>query len=258
MEKPPKLRKVVTSSLKTVANGYSYARHLVQGNRILGDMSWMRDGTRPVILVHGFLGTRGTMQPMTRRLRSDGRVVFSYSFGTFQTRSLRNSSEGLAQHVRRICEELDIDKVDLVGFSMGGLVAMHAVKFLSAHTHVDKLVTLGSPFQGSPLAYPGVALFGAFSPSVWQVVPNSRFLRELATAPMPDGVAFRQIHGSMDFFAPPPGPLPGVGPRDYLILPGGHSTLAVADHVFEAVKEFLDADVPVDTIDTPALHPAAE
>jgi esterase/lipase len=54
-------------------------------------MSWVQPGTRPVLLVHGFLGTRGTMQPLTRRFQADGRVVFSYHHGTFQLGSLRSS-----------------------------------------------------------------------------------------------------------------------------------------------------------------------
>jgi hypothetical protein len=51
----------------------------------------------------------------------------------------------------------------------------------------------------------------------------------------------RQVHATVDFFCPPPGPINGVPPRDYVLLPGGHSSLVVAPHVYEAVREFLEA-----------------
>lgn len=230
------------TAVNTVVHGVDYARHLAKGNRVAGEMSWVREGAPPVVLVHGFLGTRGTMLPMTRRFQADGRVCFSYAYGTFQTASLRRSAEGFVGHVRRICEEFGVDKVDVVGFSMGGLVTMHALKFLQAQQWIRRVVTLGTPFGGTWVGLAGVATMGAISPSVWQVLPGSRFLRELNEAPLPEGVPVRQIHGTVDGMVPAPGPIGGVQPRDYLILPGGHSSLVVAEHVYEATREFLDLE----------------
>ena len=62
----------------------AYARHLARGNHFAGDMSWTKPGSPPVVLAHGFMGTRGTMIPLTQRFQADGRVVFSYHHGTFQ------------------------------------------------------------------------------------------------------------------------------------------------------------------------------
>ena len=203
----------------------------------------MREGTRPVILVHGFLGTRGTMQPLTRKLQGDGRVVYSYHHGTFQLQSLRKSARALRDHAKKIVEELGVDRVDVVGFSMGGLVAMHTLKFLQGDRYIRRLVTLGSPFRGTWLAAAGVATIGLISPSVWQVMPHSPFLNRLRTAPMPAGVRVRQIHARHDALCPAPGPLDGVDPeRDYIMLPGGHSTLVVARHVYPRIREFIDAE----------------
>ena len=63
---------------------------------LLGDPEWITrpDGTRlharrvgegpDVLLAHGFMGTRGTMIPLTQRFQADGRVVFSYHHGTYR------------------------------------------------------------------------------------------------------------------------------------------------------------------------------
>ncbi len=229
----------VQTAVDTIAHGVDYTRHLVRGNRIPMERAVVQADAPPVILVHGFLGTRGTMLPLTRRLQQEGRAVFTYSHGTFQTASLRRSAMLLARRIRKICEDLNVSHVDVIGFSMGGLVALHAIKFMQSDRHVRRLVTLGSPFDGTWIALAGIATLGAVSPSVWQVLPGSRFLRELKDAPTPPNVKIRQIHGNSDTIAPVPARLDSVASRDCLVLPGGHSTLVVADYAYEAIQEFI-------------------
>ncbi len=207
-------------------------------------MTWVKEGTPPVILVHGFLGTRGTMVPLTRRLQADGLIVFSHAHGTFNMASIRASAEGLMSQIRQICDELEVPRVDVVGFSMGGLIALHAIKFLQGHQHVRRLCTLGTPFMGSWVSLAGIACIGALCPSVWQIVPGSTFLAELHGPPIPACVRVRQIHASQDAFVPVRGRLEGVRREDYLVLPGGHSSLVVAEHFYAAVHDFIAADEP--------------
>jgi pimeloyl-ACP methyl ester carboxylesterase len=250
------IRDRVRDAVDTVAHGYDYTRHLVRGNRIRGDLSRPREGLPPVVLVHGFLGTRGTMLPMTRRFQANGRVVFSYHYGTFNTQSIRASSQALLRDLRKIVDELEVEEVDMVGFSMGGLIALHAVKFLQAHMYVRRLVTLGTPVDGTWVAVAGIAALGAISPSAWQLLPGSPFMEELRSAPMHPSVRVRQIHASNDAFVPRTTPLAEVPHEDYLILPGGHSSLVVAPHFYEAVAEFFDRPEPeVLKAETPALPP---
>jgi pimeloyl-ACP methyl ester carboxylesterase len=234
----------VRGAIDTVTHGVDYTRHWAHGNRVTGEMSWIRSGAPPVVLVHGFLGTRGTMVPMTRRLREDGRVVFSYAYGTFNLDSIRASAQRLTGQLRQIVDRLGAPCVDMVGFSQGGLIALHAIKFMQAHRFVRRVATLGSPLRGTRVALAGVATLGMLSPSVWQMLPGSSFLSDLRSAPLPPGVRMRQIHAASDAFVPAPGPIEGVAASDYILLPGGHSSLVVAPHFFEAVREFLDAELP--------------
>lgn len=236
-----RLKNRVRDAVDTVVHGFDYGKHLAQGNKVRVDMAWTRPDARPVVLVHGFMGTRGTMLPMTRRFQQDGRVVFSYAYGTFNFASLRRSAEDLAAQLRRICEELDVPSVDLVGYSMGGLISLHAVKFLQGHRYVDNLVMMGSPLRGTWVGLAGIATVGAVSPSVWQVLPGSAFLEDLLAAPVPEGVRLCQIHGTSDALCPPPGPIEGVAPRNYVMLPGGHSSLVVAEPFYVACRDFLEA-----------------
>ena len=238
-----RLENRVRSAMLGVTHHLEYGRHLVRGNKFTVDMTWTQPEQPPVVLVHGFLGTRGTMLPLTRRFQQDGRVVFSYAYGTFNMGSIRSSAEKLAGHLKAICEKLDLERVDLVGYSMGGLISLHALKFLQADRYVRNLVMMGSPLAGTWVGLAGVAAMGAISPSVWQILPGSAFLEDLLVAPAPANVRMRQIHAASDALCPPPGPIEGVSPRDYIMLPGGHSSLVVAEHFYEACREFLDVDL---------------
>jgi len=235
-----RLKDRVRGAVNTVVHGYEYGRHLVRGNKVSADMSWTRPDVPPVVLVHGFMGTRGTMLPLTRRFQRDGRVVFSYAYGTLNLASIRRSAEDLASQLRGICEKLEVDRVDVVGYSMGGLIGLHAVKFLQGQNYIRNLVMMGSPLRGTWVGLAGVATCGAFSPSVWQVLPGSAFLEDLLSAPVPAGVRLRQIHAASDAFCPPPGPIEGVAARDYIMLAGGHSSLVVAAHFYDACCEFFE------------------
>jgi pimeloyl-ACP methyl ester carboxylesterase len=237
-----RLKNRVRDAVDTVTHGYEYSRHLMRGNKVGVEMSWTRPEVSPVVLVHGFLGTRGTMLPLTRRFQADGRVVFSYAYGTFNLGSIRRSAEDLTNHLRSICEKLDVERLDVIGYSMGGLIALHSVKFLSGHRYVRNLVMMGSPLRGTWVSLAGVATVGAISPSVWQILPGSPFLEDLHRAPAPENVRMRQIHAVSDALCPPPGPIEGVAARDYIMLPGGHSSLVVADPFYQACREFLDGD----------------
>jgi pimeloyl-ACP methyl ester carboxylesterase len=243
------LKNRVRGAINTVVHGYEYGRHLVQGNKVSVDMSWTQPGAPPVVLVHGFMGTRGTMLPLTRRFQRDGRVVFSYAYGTFNFASIRRSAEDLTRHLRAICEKLEVDRVDVVGFSMGGLIGLHSIKFMQGHHFIRNLVMMGSPLRGTWVGLAGVATVGAISPSVWQVLPGSPFLEDLLQAPVPESVRLRQIHAASDAFCPPPGPIQGVAPRDYVMLPGGHSSLVVAEPFYLACRDFFEGGVEAELAD---------
>ena len=206
-------------------------------------MSWAQPGKPPVILCHGFLGTRGTMLPMTKRFQADGRVVFSYHHGAFQTRSLRSSAHGLLDQLERLQNELGVEQFDVVGFSMGGLVSLHAVKFLQASRLVRRLALLGAPVEGTWVGLAGAAVIGAVSQSVWQVLQMSPFLKDLRDAPLPDGLPVRMIQASDDGLCPLARPLKGVDAENYyIVMPGGHSSLVVSRPFYAKTREFFDRE----------------
>src|SRR5262245_40351082 len=159
----------------------AYVRHLMRGNRISRRQffEYVDAQHPPVLLLHGFLGTRGSMFMLERRLARDGLCVFSFNLGSFNTRDIRASAFLIHRKIESILLQTPVRKIDIVGHSMGGLIGLYYVKKLGGHEKVRKLVMLGTPQKGTWAALLGVATVGLISASAWQLLPGSRFLRQL-------------------------------------------------------------------------------
>src|SRR5215813_4549228 len=152
----------------------SYLRHLARGNRIRRRALYesINDRHPPVLLIHGFLGTRGSMYPLERRLEADGLCVFSFNLGTFNTRDIRRSAFLIHRKIEAILAQTPVSRIDILGHSMGGLIGLYYVKKLGGHEKVRKLIMMGTPIHGTWAALLGVVTAGLVSASSWQLLPN--------------------------------------------------------------------------------------
>jgi triacylglycerol lipase len=236
----------VGEDLRGGGHAISYLRHLARGNRIRRRTLFetINDSHPPVLLIHGFLGTRGSMYPLERRLASDGVCVFSFNLGTFNTRDIRRSAFLIHRKIESILEQTSVSRIDIVGHSMGGLIGLYYVKKLGGFARVRKLVMLGTPMRGTWAALPGVATLGLFSSSSWQLLPRSHFLRELAAGPLPRQTEYYTIAAARDWVCPLPSTrLEGA---TQVTVPLGHSSLVVSEEVYEHVLWALRRTAPVD------------
>ena len=133
------------------ADGLSYLRHLIRGNRLR-----RRDGfaelspdSPPVLIIHGFLGTRGSMYMLERRLVESGFVVVSFNIGTLNVRDIRRSAFMIHRKIERVLAQTPFQKIDIIGHSMGGLIGLYYVKKLGGHQRVRRLVMMGTPVRGT-------------------------------------------------------------------------------------------------------------
>jgi triacylglycerol esterase/lipase EstA (alpha/beta hydrolase family) len=217
----------------------SYLRHLARGNRIRrrAFFETITEKHPPVLLIHGFLGTRGSMYPLERRLLMDGICVFSFNLGTFNTRDIRSSAFLIHRKIESILAQTPVTRIDIIGHSMGGLIGLYYVKKLGGHEKVRKLVMMGTPINGTWSALAGVATLGMWSSSSWQLLPKSDFLRELAQGPLPPEVEYYSIAAERDWVCPLPSTLlPGA---TTVTVPLGHSSLVVSDEVYHHVLDAL-------------------
>ncbi len=161
---------------------------------------------RPIILVHGFASTSRVFLPLQRRLeRSLGRTVLRVNLGgliPLHTQDIRKSARVVNQLLEQLSASPDFEFADVVGHSMGGLVAAYLLKFLDRGKCIRRVVTLGTPHRGTPSAVAGVVLLGLFNRAVWQMLPGSRLIRELEQAPLPEGCDLVSIAGAEDSLVP--------------------------------------------------------
>jgi triacylglycerol lipase len=220
-------------------HGLSYLRNLVRGNRVHRNAAFetVPEGNRPVLVIHGFMGTRGSMYPLERRLAEDGFCVFSFNLGPINTRDIRRSAFLIHRKIERILAQTAWKEIDIVAHSMGGLIGLYYIKKLGGHARVRRMITMGTPFRGTWLALAGIATMGLLSASSWQLLPGSDFLGDLHREPIPAGVEVHSIAAARDWMCPPEATrMPGV---KSITVPFGHGGLVVSADVYKLVKDIL-------------------
>jgi triacylglycerol esterase/lipase EstA (alpha/beta hydrolase family) len=173
------------------------------------------------------------MYILERRLNDDGLCVFSFNLGSINVRDIRTSAFLIHRKIESILAQTSVKKIDIVGHSMGGLIGLYYVKKLGGHERVRKLVMMGTPQRGTWSALLGVATMGLISSSAWQLLPGSRFLKELAAGLLPESVQYFTIAAERDWVCPVAcTPLDGA---ESLTVPLGHSSLVMSEEVYRHV-----------------------
>jgi len=103
----------------------------------------------PVVLIPGYGLNRAHMGLLALHLRRHGwRWVHAINNNPWST-PLPVYARNLAQEVDAVLRASGATKVDLVGHSMGGLVAAWYINHMGGKAQVRQLITLGTPWRGS-------------------------------------------------------------------------------------------------------------
>jgi len=157
---------------------------------------------RPILLLHGFASSPGALGPLERGLRSlTGRPIqrVAISPGLDDLRDSAHRVEAVLGEYARHCP---LDQVDVVGHSMGGLVATYLLKRIDRGQRIRNVVTLGTPHRGSAAPAAGVMVLGPISRALWQILPESALIEELKWLPLPNGCQLVSIAGGDDALVP--------------------------------------------------------
>ncbi|WP_374205582.1 esterase/lipase family protein [Streptomyces sioyaensis] len=129
----------------------------------------------PVLLLHGFIDNRSVFVLLRRSLHRHGWCHVEALNYSPLTCDLRKAAELLGRHVAEVCARTGHRRVDIVGHSLGGLIARYYVQRLGGDAHVRTVVTLGTPHSGTRIA----PLMSAH-PIVRQMRPDSEVIAELS------------------------------------------------------------------------------
>ena len=186
--------------------------------------------TRPVLLVHGFAGTKSSWSLVAHTLSAQGLTVEAMSYPPLGT-SVEQLAERLVAEVERILRRTGADKVHPVGHSLGGVVIAQAIADRRLSGRVDTVITLGSPFGGSPWA--GVLPFVEI---VRALRPGSPVLRRVASAPMPAGVRWLSVTAALDIIVPGLRSVPSHAQVETIMFDGvGHLRMLLSRQVIGCI-----------------------
>jgi pimeloyl-ACP methyl ester carboxylesterase len=163
----------------------------------------------PVVLVHGFLGSWTNFRAIEDSLAARGAVNLAH-FAYGPRLDWPRLATRLGRAVDVVRSEAGVRKVDVIGHSLGGLVARYLVD-MRTDAPVRRLVTIGAPYFGSPLPPNELAIFGASDPLI----------------PLP-----HPAYG-------PHGPHLHPGGRCVVVPDCGHWGLLMHDRVLHEVARFL-------------------
>lgn len=173
---------------------------------------------RPVLMLYGFMSTRQAFEIVEHRLRRDQFCVWSMNLGGWRDAFNTDAIDTLAEKVRDKVERLylrypQMGPLSIIGHSKGGLIASYYVKRLGGDRRVKNIVTLGTPHNGSPTAYLGIAAYGLISRSIWQLTPMSPFIRRLKMGAFPRSVRMTSVFSKSDKVNPFPSCILETGER---------------------------------------------
>jgi pimeloyl-ACP methyl ester carboxylesterase len=129
----------------------------------------------PVLLLHGVMCNAGVWSPMKRHLAEQGIApIYALSYGP-PLASIDRFADQVAEKIAAIRKATGAEQLIIVGHSMGGLVARAYMRRYGS-AHVRRVVTIGTPHEGSMLAklFPGRSLA--------QMRPRNAWLAELRNA----------------------------------------------------------------------------
>ena len=96
-----------------------------------GDMDYIRFGTGERILImipglgDGLRTVKGTAKPMAAMYREFTRDFTVYAFSRVNNLPVGHTTRDMARDLAQAMEQLEIEKADILGVSMGGMIAQH-------------------------------------------------------------------------------------------------------------------------------------
>ena len=164
----------------------------------------------PVLLIHGIFDTVTVFKQMSAYLSARGWSVYSLNLvPNFGIIGLEELAHGLADY---IAKTFATEKpIDLIGFSMGGIVTRYYLQRLGGIERVQRYISISAPNHGTVMAY-SLPFTG-----VNQMRPNSELLRDLNR----DG---SELLGKIDFTFM-------WTPFDLMIIPAHSSRMTVGKEV---------------------------
>ncbi len=177
-----------------------------------------QDQPGPVLLVSGYGGSTGSLDPLRRALEAAGRDVVVVSPVGGGTGDIQAQARSLAEEADAALRRFDASSVDVVGYSAGGVVARSWVRDFGGESVARRVLSIGSPQHGTSLAELAVEVAGSCPTACRQLAPDSELLRRLnAGDETPPGPVFVSVWSTTDRTVVPPESARLAGALDFTV-----------------------------------------
>jgi triacylglycerol lipase len=203
---------------------------------------------RPLVVLPGLADNTAIFTELRKAF--PGPVV---SFGYSPLlKDVRTAAKRLAEQIEELCDLAPVSTVDVVGHSLGGLIARYYVQRLDGHRRVHTGVTIATPHSGTYTAW----LLSPI-PLVRQLRPGSELFRELSEPAPHCTTRFVTFSSTADPMILPSrnGRLehPDLRARNIVTTGTGHLALAARPDVLDQIRALL---APAPYAEPPGESPA--
>lgn len=151
----------------------------------------LKRGVTPTLLIHGLFVNRACWFWFQSRLKRQGiENVVTINLSALHSEEVL--TELLSKRIDELRHRLGVNRVNLVGHSMGGMIARNYIHRRGGQDKVERLVCLGTPHHGSKLTP------FSFMPLGKLLIPGSDFLTRLNAEPAPASIRVTNIYTAKD------------------------------------------------------------
>lgn len=196
-------------------------------------------GRNPVLLVHGLTDTTLVFRQMTAYLSAQGFSV--HSFDLTPNNGIMPLDQLAVQVTDYIAKNFHPEQpLDLIGFSMGGIVSRYYIQRLGGIKRVQRFVSIAAPNNGTFTAYLSQR------PGCIQMRPDSLLLRDLnQDSAMLNRLNFTVIWTPYDLMIVPPNSSQMQEAKEVVVSTRFHGWMPADRRCLQVVAEALSEPILV-------------
>ncbi len=189
-----------------------------------------------VLAIHGFGGHRLVMTPLCQRLKKKGYRVWNWGYRSLW-KTIERHAEAFQLALMEIEDDEQIETFHVVSHSMGSIVLRVALREFQP-AKLKRIVMLCPPNQGSHVAARVTPWLGWLSTTLTEISDRPTSFVNQLTETVDSRYEVGVIRAEVDFVVQQESTqLAGV--REYVQLPGMHSSVVARAQTAEYVHRFL-------------------
>jgi len=200
--------------------------------------------TTPVLLVHGYGANKSNWLFVNRHLQQAGfERVHALNYNPL-TADIPELAERCAERAEQLKSHFGVDRIHIIGHSLGGIIARYAVQVLGLEG-VDVCISIASPHGGVRLAHYGSSV-AALSPlaSGYSLRPDSAVMTMLHSSARTLPTRFVAYYSNLDLIVPARRAMilePELEATNILVKDHGHLSIMLSRRLTASIVDQLGA-----------------